>query len=97
MLADKLLAGKSEPRGLYRRSWQTWLAVHSRVLRNLASVADRVMCERLVSHRHSSGTSSPEAAPRAAAIANSSATSLQLIPWCAGTQRMVTALFLDMI
>ena len=54
--------------------------------------ADLVICERLVSHRYSSGTSSPGVLPSAAALANSSAISLPGISLCAETQRMVTSL-----
>ena len=57
-------------------------------------MADLVMWERLVSHRYSSGTSSPGARLSAAALAYSSAFSLPVIPLCVGTQRIVTSLSL---
>ena len=44
--------------GLYRRPALTYPEIHSFVSRVLAPVAALVMCARLVSQRHSSGTSS---------------------------------------
>ena len=80
---------------LYLRSAWTWPDIHSLVARSLVSVVDLVIWDMLVSHRYSSGTSL-QRAPSAAALANSSAFSLPVVPVCAvcGTQRAVTSLSL---
>ena len=62
---------------LYRRSAPTWLEIHSAEARDLASVADLEMCERLAFRRSSSETSPLHGAVwLAAALENSSAFSL---------------------
>ena len=90
-----MLAAEASPRrGLYRRVERTWLAIHSTVARDLASVAERDMPERLVSVRSPSGTSLSslcKAGRLAAAFANQSAFSLPATLLWAGAQRMVTS------
>ena len=67
---------------LYLRSAWTWPDIHSLVARSLVSVVDLVIWDMLVSHRYLSGTSL-QRAPSAAALANSSAFSLPVVPVCA--------------
>ena len=45
-------------KGLYRSSGGTWLAIHSSKERDLVSVADLDIWERLVTNRNSSGMAS---------------------------------------
>ena len=56
-------------------------------------------CERLVSHRYLSGTSSLGIFPSAATLAHSSILSLPVTPWCAGAhgQWTITSLSLSRI
>ena len=65
---------------LYHRPALTWSVIHSAIVRDLAPVEALVMCERLVSQRYSSETSSLDALLLAVDVANSSAFSLPL-PW----------------
>ena len=51
---DVFVEGLSLKGGPYRRSGQTWLEIHSAVVRDLGSVAALVICERLIFHRRSS-------------------------------------------
>ena len=79
-----------EPRargGLYRYSGLTWTEIHWAVALERVSVDTLSRCERLASHRSSSGT--PCCWPLAASFAYWFAIPLPAMPECAGTQRMV--------
>ena len=93
-VAQVLAAEASLRRGLYRRSERTWLVINSAEARDLASVAEGDMCERLASAGSASGRSSTlHGAVRLAAIlAYESACSLPATLLWAGTQRIVTSL-----